>query len=178
MHNDFVVVGPAADPARIRGRSAVQAFARIADAGARFVSRGDDSGTHKFELKLWESAGIEPRGSAYQESGQGMGATLRIAAEKDAYTLADRGTHLATKQDDRQPILVDGGKGLLNVYHVIEMTRRAGERVNEAGARAFASWIVSPATQRVIGDFGRRRYGRPLFVPDAGKAEEAVAATG
>lgn len=176
MHNDFVVVGPAADPARIRGRPAVEAFERIANAGARFVSRGDDSGTHKLELKLWESATAEPRESAYQESGQGMGATLRIAAEKDAYTLADRGTYLATKQDDRQPILVDGGKGLLNVYHVIEMTRRAGEHVNEAGARAFASWIVSPATQRVIGDFGRRRYGRALFVPDAGKDEEAVAA--
>lgn len=176
MHNDFVVVGPASDPARIRGRPAVDAFARIAAKGARFVSRGDDSGTHKFELKLWKSAGAKPRGSAYQESGQGMGATLRIAAEKDAYTLADRGTYLATVKHDRQPILVDGGPGLLNVYHVIDMTRRAGKRVNEDGARAFASWIVSRATQRIIGGFGRRKFGRALFVPDAGKPEAALAA--
>jgi tungstate transport system substrate-binding protein len=176
MHNDFVVVGPPADPARARGADAVRAFARIADARSPFVSRGDDSGTNAFELKLWATARREPRGAWYQESGQGMGPTLRIAAQKRAYTLADRGTFLVGGAHDGLAVLVDGGRGLLNVYHVIDITRRAGGRVNERGGRAFADWIVSPAAQRLIGDFGRERYGRRLFVPDAGRREAEVEA--
>jgi tungstate transport system substrate-binding protein len=171
MHNDFVVVGPPDDPARVRGLDARRAFARIADARAPFVSRGDDSGTNTFELGLWDRARRTPRGSWYQRSGQGMGATLRIAAQKRAYTLADRGTLLAGGGHDGLDVLVDGGRGLLNVYHVIDVTRRAGARVNERGGRAFAAWIVSPAAQRLIGAFGRERYGRRLFVPDAGRRE-------
>jgi tungstate transport system substrate-binding protein len=174
MHNDFIVLGPAADPAGVRGRRAVAAFARIAAARAPFVSRGDDSGTHRFELGLWEDAKTKPSGRWYEESGQGMAATLRIADERDAYTLSDRATWLATADESRLRILVDGGPGLLNVYHVIPITRRAGSRVNEEGGSAFARWITSPEAQRRIAAFGRARFGRPLFAPDAGRSEEQV----
>lgn len=167
MHNDFVVVGPSSNPAGIGGRSATTAFRRIARAHARFISRGDDSGTNAFELKLWAAAKIEPSGDWYEESGQGMAATLRIADEKRAYTLSDRGTYLATSRNSDLKVLVEGDPALRNVYHVIDMNRRAGERVNTAGAQAFARWIVSVPAQRLIGSFGRKTFGRSLFTPDA-----------
>ena len=174
MHNDFVIVGPPDDPAGIRGMSSTEALERIARAEAPFMSRGDDSGTHTLELKLWESAGIEPAGSWYQETGQGMGATLRIADQKRAYTVSDRGTHLSTADSTDLDVLVEGEPRLLNVYHVIDIAPTAGPRVNDAGGRAFAKWIVSPEAQRMIGQFGRKEFGRPLFIPDAGKTEEQV----
>lgn len=174
MHNDFVIIGPRDDPAQIKGERAAQAVKDIADQRRPFVSRGDDSGTNAFELKLWEQDGIEPHGAWYQKTGQGMGATLQVAAEKDAYTITDRGTYLSTTQGKSLPILVDGGPGLLNVYHVMDITKRAGPRVNVAGGRAFADWIVSAPVQKAIGDFGRERYGDPLFTPDAGKTEAQV----
>jgi tungstate transport system substrate-binding protein len=169
MHNDFVLVGPPADPAQVRGATAAEALARIARAGAPFVSRGDESGTHAFELGLWEDAGRTPGGAWYQESGQGMGATLQIANDKDAYTVCDRGTYLATEGARDLEILVEGGGELLNVYHVIDIAADAGERVNTEGGRALADWLVSPAAQREIETFGVDRFGEPLFVPDAGK---------
>jgi tungstate transport system substrate-binding protein len=169
MHNDFVLVGPPADPTRVRGATAAEALARIARAGAPFVSRGDESGTHAFELGLWEDAGRTPGGAWYQESGQGMGATLQIANDKDAYTVCDRGTYLATESARDLEILVEGGSELLNVYHVIDIAAVAGERVNTEGGRALADWLVSPAAQREIEAFGVDRFGEPLFVPDAGK---------
>jgi tungstate transport system substrate-binding protein len=176
MHNDFVVVGPPDDPAGIRGMSSTAALERIAqNAEAPFISRGDDSGTHALELKLWDEAGVRPAGSWYQETGQGMGATLRIADQKRAYTVADRGTYLSTEDSTDLDVLVTGEPRLLNVYHVIDVDPGAGPRVNAAGGRAFADWIVSPAAQRMIGAFGRKEFGRPLFVPDAGKTEEQVA---
>ncbi len=176
MHNDFVVVGPPDDPAGIRGMSSTAALERIAqNAEAPFISRGDDSGTHALELKLWDEAGVRPAGSWYQETGQGMGATLRIADQKRAYTIADRGTHLSTEDSTDLDVVVEGEPRLLNVYHVIDVDPGAGPRVNAAGGRAFADWIVSPAAQRMIGAFGRKEFGRPLFVPDAGKTEEQVA---
>jgi tungstate transport system substrate-binding protein len=176
MHNDFVVVGPPDDPAGIRGMSSTAALERIAqNAEAPFISRGDDSGTHALELKLWDEAGMRPAGSWYQETGQGMGATLRIADQKRAYTVADRGTYLSTEDSTDLDVLVTGEPRLLNVYHVIDVDPGAGPRVNAAGGRAFADWIVSPAAQRMIGAFGRKEFGRPLFVPDAGKTEEQVA---
>jgi tungstate transport system substrate-binding protein len=176
MHNDFVVVGPPDDPAGIRGMSSTAALERIAqNAEAPFISRGDDSGTHALELKLWDAAGVRPAGSWYQETGQGMGATLRIADQKRAYTVADRGTYLSTEDSTDLDVLVTGEPRLLNVYHVIDVDPGAGPRVNAAGGRAFADWIVSPAAQRMIGAFGRKEFGRPLFVPDAGKTEEQVA---
>jgi tungstate transport system substrate-binding protein len=179
MHNDFVLVGPSSDPAGIEGETVEDAFAGVARGAETFVSRGDDSGTNARELELWDAAGVDPEGSWYEKTGQGMGATLRIAAEKQGYTLADRGTYLATAgpREDLD-ILVEGDAGLLNVYHVIEMTRKAGSRVQEAGARAFARWIVSRPVQQSIGEFGRRRFGEPLFTPDAGKQEAELAAGG
>jgi tungstate transport system substrate-binding protein len=169
MHNDFVLLGPEADPAGIRGATADEAMTRIAAAGAVFVSRGDDSGTHAREKSLWEKAGVTPGGPWYQETGQGMGATLRVAAEKAGYTLSDRATYLS--QPGGLALLVEGDPGLLNVYHVIEVTKRAGERVQPEAATAFADWITGPDAQQRIGEFGRAEYGQPLFVPDAGKPD-------
>jgi tungstate transport system substrate-binding protein len=175
MHNDFVLVGPAGDPAKVRGLSATRAMERIARARAAFISRGDDSGTHKFELKLWEQAEVKPRGSWYLQSGQGMGATLQIARDKRAYTLSDRGTFLATDNGGDLKVLVDGGSALLNPYHVMDIDAKAGLRVNSAGGKAFADWIVSPAAQAIIRTFGKEKFGQPLFVPDAGKTDAEVA---
>lgn len=164
MHNDFIVVGPAGDPARIQGRaSAAQAFASVAEAEAPFASRADDSGTHTKELSLWEAAGVQPAGSWYIETGQGMGETLTIASQKRAYTLSDRGTFLAIDDLDLD-LLVEGGEDLLNPYHVIVVK---DEKVNEQCAREFSDWITSPETQDEIGRFGVAEYGEPLFVPDA-----------
>jgi len=179
MHNDFIVVGPSSDPAHVRGEPVEQAFEAIADERAAFISRGDESGTNARELELWEAAGVEPSGSWYQKTGQGMGATLQVAAEKQGYTLADRGTYLATAGPREElDILNEGDDALLNVYHVIEMTKRAGSRVNAAGAQAFARWIVSDPVQQTIAEFGRDNFGEPLFTPDAGKQEAELAATG
>jgi tungstate transport system substrate-binding protein len=165
MHNDFVVVGPPGDPAGVaRTRSASAAFKRIAASRAPFASRGDDSGTNAKELKIWQSAGVTPQGSWYFKTGQGMGETLTIASQKDAYTLSDRGTFLATKGLESK-ILEQGDQALQNYYHVI-VVRHSG--TNTACAKAFSNWITSPSTQRVIGAFGRQKYGRALFHPDAG----------
>jgi tungstate transport system substrate-binding protein len=164
MHNDFVVVGPAEDPAGIRGAgSAAEAFTRIAKAEAPFASRADESGTNAKELSLWEAAGVEPKGSWYIETGQGMGGTLTIAGQKQAYTLSDRGTFLATDNLDLD-LLVEGGKDLLNRYHVIVVR---AEGVNRECAQELSDWIVSARTQREIGRFGVAEYGEPLFVADA-----------
>jgi tungstate transport system substrate-binding protein len=175
MHNDFVIVGPPDDPAGIKGLGSTEALQRIAEEEAPFTSRGDDSGTHNLELKLWDEAGVKPAGSWYQETGQGMGATLRIADQKRAYTISDRGTHLSTEDSTDLDVLVEGEPRLLNIYHVIDIDPNAGPRVNAAGGRAFAEWIISPAAQGMIGAFGRKEFGRPLFVPDADKTEEQVA---
>ena len=172
MHNDFVIVGPAADPAGIRGvATAAEAFQKIAAAAAPFISRGDDSGTHKMELGLWTKAELEPTGEWYQESGQGMGATLTIASEKGGYTLTDRATYLANKDAYSLEILVEGDAVLLNVYHVIVVNPEKWPNMNLAGAQAFAQFMVSAATQAEIGKFGVEKYGQPLFTPDAGKDE-------
>ncbi len=169
MHNNFVLVGPASDPAGVRGAPAADALVRIAGGRHLFVSRGDDSGTEKKELTLWEQAGIAPSGQWYQSTGQGMGATLRVASEKRGYTLTDRATFLAQRDTLDLEVLVEGDPGLINIYHVIEMTTAAGDAVQQDGAAAFADWIVSPVAQEMIGEFGIDEYGRPLFVPDAGK---------
>jgi tungstate transport system substrate-binding protein len=173
MHNDFVVVGPAADPAGINGGTdASRAFARIADAQAPFVSRGDKSGTNSKELALWKTAGLDPTSaklSWYVESGQGMGATLIIASEKSAYTLTDRATYLATRQNLELEILVEKDDVLLNVYHVITVNPQGRPRVNHSGALAFAKWLTGPDIQMLIGEFGVKEFGQPLFIADADK---------
>jgi tungstate transport system substrate-binding protein len=164
MHNDFVVVGPKDDPAGIKSAdSAAEAFTRIAKAAAPFASRADESGTNTKERSIWEAAGIEPKGSWYIETGQGMGQTLTIASQKEAYTLSDRGTHLATDNLDLD-LLVEGGKDLLNPYHVIVVK---ADGTNRACAQEFSDWIASPVIQDEIGRFGVPKYGEPLFVPDA-----------
>ena len=172
MYNDFVIAGPADDPARIKGLArAPEAMKRVAESRSRFVSRGDKSGTHTLELSLWKQAGVEPRGAWYIESGQGMGQTLGIADDRRAYTLADRATWLAFQKRIALPILVEKDRPLLNLYSVMEVNPANGPRVNAAGGRAFADFILSPEAQAVITTFGVEKYGQPLFVPVAGKTD-------
>ncbi len=175
MHNDFVVVGPPEDPAGIKGAAtAREALAKIAQAGALFVSRGDNSGTHAKEKGLWKAAGLSPAGNKwYQETGLGMGETLNVASEKGGYTLADRGTFLARNKATalHLVILTQGEPQLLNVYHVIEVNPARWPKVNAAGAKAFAAFMVSPRAQEVVRTFGVDKVGSPLFFPDAGKPE-------
>lgn len=168
MHNDFVLVGPPADPAGVRGaRAAGEAFRRIAEREARFVSRGDDSGTHHKERALWKAAGVAPRRGRYIESGQGMGATLTIADEKGAYSLTDRATYLAFRKRLQLAVLLEGDAPLLNIYHVMEVNPATHPRVNAEGGRAFAEFLLSPEAQAAIRTFGVEGYGEPLFFPDA-----------
>jgi tungstate transport system substrate-binding protein len=172
MYNDFVIIGPASDPARIKGlASAVDAMKRISASRSRFVSRGDKSGTHALELDLWRQAGIAPEAAWYIESGQGMGQTLGIADDRRAYTLTDRGTWLAFQKRVSLPVLVEKDKPLLNLYSVMEVNPANGPRVNGAGGKAFADFMLAPETQAVIKTFGADRYGQPLFVPIAGKTD-------
>jgi len=164
MHNDFLVVGPENDPARIRGgHDAVAAMRAITRARAPFVSRGDRSGTHLLELKLWRLLGETPPapGSWYVEAGQGMGATLQMADQKRAYTITDRSTFLVWGPKLELVPLVEGDTLLYNVYHVMEVPRAGPE------ARALADFFVSPEAQEFVGKFGTSRFGRPLFIPDA-----------
>ena len=174
MYNDFIVIGPAEDPARVKGLPAAEALKRIAAAEARFVSRGDKSGTHALELALWKQAGIEPKGSWYIESGQGMGQTLLVANERKAYALTDRGTYLAFQKRVDLPVLVEKDRALLNIYSVMEVNPANGPRVNAAAGKAFADFMVTPDVQAVIKTFGVEKFGQPLFVPIAGQREEQV----
>jgi tungstate transport system substrate-binding protein len=178
MHNDFLIVGPDADPAHIKSvASAADALRRIADARAPFVSRGDNSGTQQLELSLWQRAGITPRGQPwYIESGTGMGPTLTIADQKQAYTISDRATLLAFTGKIQLPILVERDPVLLNVYHVMPVNpdKFPNVKINATGGKAFADFMVAPETQKVIGDFGKDKYSQQLFVPDAGKSEAEV----
>jgi tungstate transport system substrate-binding protein len=173
MHNDFVIVGPAVDPARIKAAATtIDAFKAIADKGAEFITRGDDSGTHKMELSLWGKSEIDPSGQAwYTDSGQGMGATLTITSEKQAYTLTDRATYLANKDNLELEIVFEGDAALLNVYHVITVSPEKWPDSNYDGAMAFAQFLVAPETQTLIGEFGEDKFGQPLFFPDADKTD-------
>ena len=175
MYNDFVIIGPKDDPAKVRStKSAVEALKRIEQAKANFVSRGDNSGTHVLEKSLWKSVGVEPKGAWYIEAGQGMGATLGIANERNAYTITDRGTYLAFAKKVTLPILIEGDKALLNIYSVMEVNPANGPRINSVGGKAFADFMVAPDTQKVIGNFGVEKFGQALFVPVAGKNEDAL----
>ena len=174
MHNDFIIVGPGADPAKIKGvKSSAEAMKMIAKAEGLFLSRGDNSGTHAKEKTLWKKAEVTPAGQKwYQETGLGMGQTLSVAAEKKGYTLADRGTYLSLKKNLGLDILVEGDAALLNIYHVIEVNSAKWPKANAAGAKAFADFMVSKKTQEIIKTFGVDKYGSPLFFPDAGKKVE------
>lgn len=166
MHNDFVVLGPADDPAGVRGSgSAAEAFRRIARAGAPFVSRGDDSGTHKRELDLWAEAGVKPKGSWYKEAGQGMGAVLLMAQELRAYTLSDRGTYLAMREKLSLVVVHEGDPALANPYGIIAVNPAKYPHVNYEGAMLLIGYLTGPRGQRIIREF--RKGGEPLFFPDA-----------
>jgi len=176
MHNDFIIVGPPTDSAKIKGiKMASEAFKKIASAQALFLSRSDKSGTHVKEMDIWKAAGIKSEGEKwYQQTGLGMGQTLNVAAEKKGYTLADRGTYLALKKNLGLDILVEGDAILLNVYHVIEVNPARWPKVNAPGGKAFADFMVSNETQGIIKTFGVDKFGSPLFFPDAGKKEEEL----
>jgi tungstate transport system substrate-binding protein len=175
MHNDFLIVGPAGDPAKIQGMtSAVDAMRRLAEAKATFVSRGDNSGTHQLEKKLWQEAKVEPAGAWYLQAGQGMGATLGIASEKQGYTVTDRATFLAFKKRVQLIPLVERDRILLNIYSVLEPNPAKFPRLNAAGGKAFADFMVSKEIQEVIRTYGMDKFGEPLFFPDAGKREESL----
>ena len=174
MHNDFLIVGPPADPAGLRGMTdAVAALRRVANQAQPFVSRGDQSGTHQLEQKLWRIAALQPprSGSWYIEAGQGMGATLQMADEKRAYTITDRATYLTWHERLQLVPMVEGDTLLYNVYHVLELNPKNAPRINVPGGKAFAEFMVAPRTQALIGEFGKARFGRSLFIPDAGKPD-------
>jgi tungstate transport system substrate-binding protein len=169
MYNDFLIVGPTSDPAKIKDTtSAIAAFKKIAAAKAVFVSRGDNSGTYTKELSIWTSATIDPTSTTdpwYVSTGAAMGVSLGIANEKQGYTLVDRATWLTAA--DKNPglaVMVEGDRKLFNPYHVILVP---GAR-NTAGGKAFEDWIVGPAGQKVIGEFGVAKFGQQIFVPNAG----------
>jgi tungstate transport system substrate-binding protein len=169
MYNDFVIVGPAADPAGISGMAAAAAaFAAIAGAEVPFVSRGDDSGTHTKEKTIWAEAGIEPAGDWYNSAGQGMGAVLTIADEEGAYTLSDRATYLArTLEGTELEILVEGDPILFNPYGVIAVNPEKGDHIKADLANQFIDWLISVPAQEMIGQFGIEEFGGPLFTPDS-----------
>ena len=171
MHNDFVVVGPAADPAKLRGsKTSGEAFKKIAASHSLFLSRGDNSGTNAKEKGLWKAAEVTPDNQKwYQQTGLGMGQTLSVADEKKGYTLTDRATYLALKKNLKLVIVLERDPKLLNIYHVIEVNAVKWPKVNSAGAKAFSDFMVSRKTQKVIGGFGVAKFGAPLFFPDAGR---------
>lgn len=169
MHNDFVLVGPAEDPANLVGfESASEGLASIAKSASLFMSRGDNSGTNKKELSLWAETGITPEGTWYQETGSGMGDTLNIAAEKGAYTMTDRATYLNLMDNLTDlPILLEKDPALNNIYHVMAINPEQFEKVNYEGAKAWIDFLVREDVQAVIGEFGVDRFNQPLFFPDA-----------
>lgn len=170
MHNDFVLMGPADDPAGIqKSRSVEEALQKIAAAERTFVSRSDDSGTHNKEQSLWKSASIDPQGSWYVRAGTGMAAALRIAGEKQAYILSDRGTCLAMRDDIALKILYEGDERLLNRYSVITLSSSKHPHLHHAAARRLAAFLTSSRGQDLIRSFGVKKYGEPLFIPDAGE---------
>ncbi|UKA11424.1 substrate-binding domain-containing protein [Photobacterium damselae subsp. damselae] len=166
MHNDFILVGPEKDPAKIKGdKNIVDALTKIASYNATFISRGDDSGTNKKELNLWAQAKMEPNFGGYKAVGQGMGPTLNMASELQAYTLTDRGTWLAYQNKLHLGIMVQGDKRLFNPYQVILVNPSRYPTINYQGAKVFSDWLVNPKAQTMINDY--KRHGEQLFVADA-----------
>jgi len=170
MHNDFVIVGPAADPAKVKETKTIaDAFKRIVDSSSIFVTRGDDSGTDKMEKGLWTKLNIKPAADKYQSTGQGMGQTLTITSEKAGYTLTDRATYLATKKNLQLDIVLEGDASLLNIYHVMQVNPEKFPKVNADGAKAFVDFMINADTQATIGSFGKDKFGQSLFFADAVK---------
>lgn len=179
MYNDFVIVGPESDPAGIKGlKSAAVAFARIAQSKAPFISRGDDSGTHSKEKAIWARAGLSPSsGGWYLSVGQGMGQTLTLAGEKGAYTLSDRGTYLAYRGKLNLRVLVEGDEILFNPYGVMAVNPSRHPRVKYDLALRFLDYIISPEAQKIIAEFGKEKYGQPLFFPHYRERQQSTGAS-
>ena len=171
MHNDFIVVGPPSDPAKIKGRLVLDSLKALAAAQTTFISRGDNSGTDVLEKSLWKLAGITPVKPWYVEAAVGMGQTLQIASEKNAYTITDRATYLSQRSHLQLDVLNGGDPPLLNYYHVITVSPAKFPKVNTAGANAFADYLVNADTQKIIAAFGVDKFGQQLFFPDAGKPD-------
>jgi tungstate transport system substrate-binding protein len=165
MYNDFIIIGPSSDPAGIKGLDVKQAFEKIAETNATFISRGDDSGTHKKELAIWKSINVDPKSvDNYLETGQGMGPTLNVTVEKLGYTLTDRATFLAQEKNLRDiTLLVEGDEDLLNIYHVMQVNPEKHDKVNTDGAKAFVEFLINEKTQQVIENFGKEEFGQSLF---------------
>ena len=175
MYNDFVIIGPDADPAKIKGLKAAAALRRIAETKMPFVSRGDQSGTHVRELAMWKRAGIDPKGQPwYRETGQGQGLTMEVASQFQAYALTDRGTYLAHAKRIGLPVLVENDPALYNIYHVMPVNAAKFPKVNASAGQAFADWVISPEGQAAIAEFGKAQYGRSLFVPAATMREDSL----
>ena len=164
----LLIIGPEADPAGIKGTTdAVAAFKKISETMSPFISRGDKSGTHTKELGIWEKAAITPTGDWYKVAGLGMGETFRMANETNAYTLIDRATYLAQKDKYQLIIVVEGDKNLFNPYGVIQVNAEKHPSINKDGAKAFAEWITGDEGQKMIGEFGKDKWGQALFIPSA-----------
>lgn len=173
MYNDFIVIGPKSDPAMVNGKTPTEALQIIKDKSAKFFSRGDNSGTNKKELSLWKNANVDAKSAStwYVQTGQGMLQTINMAAEKDGYTMTDRGTwikYMSQKGDkNTMKVVVEGDNSLFNQYSVISINKDKCSNVKPELAKKFTNWVVSPATQKVIADF--RLLGQALFIPNAGK---------
>lgn len=175
MHNDFIVLGPASDPAKIKGQRELSAAMRAIAATGPFVSRGDDSATNRTELALWQAAGIDPKTvKGRSETGQGGGATLISADQKGAYTITDRATYLALKKNLKLDVVFENDPSLLTIYHVYSLSPDRHPGAKLAQADAWASFMVAPATQQIIAEFKRTDAGKALYTPDAGKVENTL----
>lgn len=169
MYNDFVIIGPEADPAGLKesGDNVAESFSKLYENQAAFVSRGDDSGTHKKEKSLWQEADLIPEGDMYISAGKGMGDVIQMADELQAYTMSDRATYLAMSQGIDLKVLVEGDPVLFNQYGVMAVNPDKNEQINNEGAKAFIEWLLSGETQEMISGFGVEKYGQPLFIPNA-----------
>ncbi len=170
MYNDFVLVGPKEDPLKLKENypnDIIGAFKVIEQSQGKFVSRGDDSGTHKKELSIWEEAGIEPAGEWYLSAGSGMGDVLKIASEKAAYTMTDRATYLSLRDTLDLDIIVENDNRLFNQYGIIPVNPNKNNKINAEGAKTFMDWMLSEEAQNLIGEYGKDKYGMPLFIPNA-----------
>ncbi len=170
MYNDFVIIGPENDPAGLSEKSksdVIKAFKILSEGHGQFVSRGDDSGTHKKEKSFWEEAGVEAAGDWYVSAGKGMGDVIQMANEIQAYTMSDRATYLSMKDKIELEVVVEGDSKLFNQYGVIPVNPNKSEKINGDGAEAFVKWLLSENTQKLIGEFGKEKFGQPLFTPNA-----------
>jgi len=167
MHNFFIIAGPESDPAKVKvAKTAAEAFKLIAAAKAPFVSRGDDSGTHKAELAIWTAAGTKPEGGWYNSAGKGMGPCLQMAGELSAYILTDQATYLATKSQTKLAVVVNQSDDMKNTYSLIAVNPDKHKAVNAAGAQAFIDFMLAPEAKAFISAYGKDKYGEPLFIFD------------